>query len=571
MEAARPLDKASPWGYNARPNSAHMFPLLSHFFSRRPASSAKVGVLPLMWMMVLAGLVFMCFMASSVAADVWEAAYRVLWLGFCTVAVLIYFSVNQQGRTASLRCVALAVVVILAQLLLMLMWFSLWQRMGSKVGVGHVLLALPYLLAPTVASVLTGRQWGVFVALVASLFGMAMLPSGCPPVLIFNYLAVSFVGGVVSAALSSRVHKREQILYAGFATGAVVFIVAFVLGALQEAGLASLAGEHFDFRWFAMELVTALGVNFIVAVLINGAMPLLERIFNISTPITWLEWADMNHPVLSKLSMNAPGTFHHSLMVQRLSEAAAEAVGADVTRAGVCALYHDIGKLRNPQYFAENITDHNLSPHNDMTPEGSARVITAHVTDGVEIAQKYRLNRRIIDVIREHHGVSTAYFFYRKALDLYNEEKQRFDDGLTDTCPDEVDKSVFTYKGPIPQSRESGIVSMADAVESAVRSLHHPTEDDIRSMIEGIFKGRILDGHLQDCGLTLGEIAIMKECFFSTIRTMNHNRIAYPKPQDGDAASAVAARRQEDEKKKASSVVVVPLGKAPEVKDTVAE
>ncbi len=547
-----------------------MFPLFSHLFSRRPSPLAKVGVRPIMWMVVLAGLVLLCFMASSVAADVWEAAYRMLWLVFCSMAIAIFFSVNQQGRTASLRCVVLSTVVVLAQLLLMLGWFSLWERVGDMLGAGHVLLALPYLLAPTVASVLTGRQWGVFVALAASLLGMAVLPHGYSPELIFNYLVISLMGGVVSAALSSRVHKREQILYAGFATGAVVFVVAFSLAALQDVGLSSLAGEDFDFRWFAMELVTALGVNFIVAVLINGAMPLLERIFNISTPITWLEWADMNHPVLSKLSMNAPGTFHHSLMVQRLSEAAAEAVGADVTRAGVCALYHDIGKLRAPQYFAENITDQNLSPHNEMTPESSARVITAHVTDGVEIAQKYRLNRRIIDVIREHHGVSTAYFFYRKALDLYNEEKQRFEEGLADTCPDEVDKSVFTYKGPIPQSRESGIVSMADAVESAVRSLHHPTEDDIRSMIEGIFKGRILDGHLQDSGLTLGEIAIMKECFFSTIRTMNHNRIAYPRPQESDTAATVAARRQSEEKK-ASSVVVVPLGKVAEAKEVQAE
>ncbi len=544
-----------------------MFPSFSQLFNHR---IARVGVQPLISLVVLAGIALLCFMASSVAPGEWEAAYRMLWLLFTAAAMLVCFAVNHRGRVLSLRSVLLATVSVLAQLLLMLLWFSLWERTGSRVSLGHVLLALPYLLAPMVVSVLIGRQWGVFVALVASLCGLAMLPSGCSLVIVFNYLVISLMGGMVSASLSSRVHKREQILYAGFATGAVVFIVAFALGALQEVGLASLTGEDFDFRWFAMELVTALGVNFIVAVLINGAMPLLERLFNISTPITWLEWADMNHPVLSKLSMNAPGTFHHSLMVQRLSEAAAEAVGADVTRAGVCALYHDIGKLRAPQYFAENISDHNLSPHNDMTPESSARVITAHVTDGVEIAQKYRLNHRIIDVIREHHGVSTAYFFYRKALDLYNEEKQRFDEGLTDTCPDEVDKSVFTYKGPIPQSRESGIVSMADAVESAVRSLHHPTEDDIRSMIDGIFKGRILDGHLQDCGLTLGEIAIMKECFFNTARTMNHNRIAYPKPQERDATSAVAAQRQAEEKK-ASSVVVVPLGKAPEAKEAAAE
>ncbi len=546
-----------------------MFPFFSHFFNRKDSIFGAARVQVLLWVFTLIGLALMCFMASSVAPNLWEAAYRMLWLAFSTAVVFIFFFVNRQpGGSLSLRRVALAVVAILAQLLIMRMWFSLWESMGSKVGVAHVLLALPYMLAPTIASVLAGRQLGVFVALSASLFGMALLPSGCPPSLIYNYLVISLMGGVVSAALSSRVHKREQILYAGFTTGAVVFVVAFVLGGLQEAGLASLAGGGFDPKWFAMELVTALGINFIVAVLINGAMPLLERIFNISTPITWLEWADMNHPALGKLSMSAPGTFHHSQVVRTLAEAAAEAVGADKIRAGVCALYHDIGKIENPQYFAENIPDQNLSPHNDMTPEGSARAIIAHVEDGIELAQKYRLNRRIVDVIREHHGVSTAFFFYRKALDQYNEEKQRFEDGLSDSCPDEVDKAVFTYKGPIPQTRESGIVSMADAVESAVRSLQHPSEDDIRSMIDGIFKGRILDGHLQDCGLTLGEIATIKESFFSTIRTMNHNRIAYPKPQETGAA-AVAARREEAEKK--SSVVVVPLGKAPEEKPARAE
>ncbi len=539
-----------------------MFPYLSQIFRRRLAASA--GKYPIRWATVLAGLVLMCMLASSVAASPVEAAYRTLWLVFSTLALLVSFLVNQRGRTVGLRCVVLAVVMILFQMLLIVGWFRLADILGNVMGDGHVLLLLPYTLAPIVASVLTGRQWGVFVALASTLLGLAVFPSGCSVPFIINYLVVSLCGGMVSAALSGRVHKREQIVWSGAATGAVIFVVAYAMAALRNPGLASLAGESFDLRWFGGELFATLLLNLLVAVLINGAMPILERLFNISTPMTWLEWADMNHPVLSKLSMNAPGTFHHSLMVQRLSEAAAEAVGADVTRAGVCALYHDIGKLRAPQYFAENITDQNLSPHNEMTPEGSARIITAHVTDGVEIAQKYRLNRRIIDVIREHHGVSTAYFFYRKALDFYNEEKQRFDEGLTDTCPDEVNKADFSYKGPIPQTRESGIVSMADAVESAVRSLHHPTEEDICSMIEGIFKGRILDGHLQDCGLTLGEIAAMKESFFSTIRTMNHNRIAYPKPQEADTAAAVAARREEEEKKKPSSVVVVPLGKAPE-------
>lgn len=166
------------------------------------------------------------------------------------------------------------------------------------------------------------------------------------------------------------------------------------------------------------------------------------------------------------------------------------------------------------------------------------------MTDGVELARAHGLNRRIIDVIREHHGTSTAYFFYRKAMDQYKEEKEKFDEGQIDTCPDEVDVSQFTYKGPIPRTRESGIVSLADAVESATRSLVNPTEDEIRDMIAGIFKSRILEGQLTDSDLTLGDLEKLKESFFTTIRTMHHSRIAYPK-QEQDPAARLQDRRKQ--------------------------
>ncbi len=536
-----------------------MFPFLSQLFHRQAAhapSAVSPGSLQLMLLSVLVGVGVLCFMASSIATDAADATYRMAWLVLSALACMILCCANCPPRKASLRRVVLVVSAVVLQMLAMRGIFSLWRAVDLDGSAVQLLLVMPYMLAPTVASVLVGRRLGVLVAVCASLFGMSMLPPAFTLEEMSNYVVLSLLAGGVSAALASRVHKREQILYAGFASGAVVFVAAFALGSLGEAGFVSMR-NGFDIRWFAIELIAALGLNFLLAVILNGSMPLLERVFNISTPITWLEWADMNHPVLKKLSMAAPGTFHHSLMVQRLAEAGAEAIGADVTRAGVCALYHDVGKLRNPQYFSENIGNQSLSPHNELTPEGSARVITAHVTDGVEIAQKYRLNRRIVDVIREHHGVSTAYFFYRKALDQYNEAKQRFEDGLTDTCPGEVDKSIFTYKGPIPQTRESGIVSLADAVESATRSLQHPSEEDIRSMIDGIVKGRILDGHLQDCDLTLGDIARLKESFFSTIRTMGHSRIAYPRPAPLDPSAALVEQRQQEEKKGAA--VAIPL------------
>lgn len=507
----------------------------------------------MMLSIALLGLVGMCFIACSVADSVSNAAFRVIWLVLTSLGLLLLACMSRLPLQLTVRRMLLLVSMIVAQLLVTTGMCSLCGVVPGFNLQGQVLLWLPYALAPTILAVMIGRRLGAFTALCCTIFGVTMFPEGTDSAIILNYSAVCFVTGTVCALVSGRVHKREQILRAGFVASAIAFASVYLLLGLDSAGAPGtipLRGFHNGFQvgGFALELAVTVGVNFVLAALIGGMMPALERLFNISTPITWLEWADMNHPLLKKLQIAAPGTFHHSLVVQRLSEAGAEAIGADVTRAGVCGLYHDVGKIANPQYFAENMADPNNSPHAELTPEASARIITGHVTEGVEMAEEYGLNNRIINVIREHHGVSTAYFFYRKALDHYEEEKAKFEEGLIDNCPEEVDKSIFTYKGPIPQTRESGIVSMADAVESATRSLQHPTEEDIRNMINGIFKGRILDGHLQDCGLTLGEIEKLKESFFATIRTMHHNRIAYPKPKADDATAAVIEMRKAEPK-----------------------
>lgn len=499
----------------------------------------------------LLGVVGLCLLAYWVSTDVLDAVYRSVRLLLVSLAVLLLGYVFRLHQLFNIRRVLLLVSCVWVQLLLMMAINSLCDSVPGYNAPGQALLWLPYMLAPTVLAVMVDRRCGVYAAFACTMCGMPLFPKDMPPLLLMNYTIVSLVVGTICAQMAGNVHRREQILRTGLTACLVVLLTLFALMCLQweeahkDVQLATLR-NGFHFGAFAAEAGVCLAVNFILAALIGGTMPALERLFNISTPITWLEWADMNHPLLKKLQISAPGTFHHSLVVQRLAEAGAEAIGADVTRAGVCGLYHDIGKIENPQYFAENIGDLNATPHANLTPEASARIITGHVTAGVELAQKAGLNRRIVDVISEHHGVSTAYFFYRQALDKYEEELLKFEEGLIDTCPEEVNKADFTYKGPIPQTRESGIVSMADAVESATRSLQHPTEDDIRSMIDGIFKGRILDGHLQDCDLTLGEIAKLKESFFATVRTMHHNRIAYPKPQADDATAALVEIRKEE-------------------------
>ena len=520
-----------------------------------PGSRIKGGT-SIMLGVSLVGLLGLCFIAGSVASDVSNASFRICWIVLTFLGLLLLAYMSRLTLQLTVRRSLLLVCMIVAQMLIMTGVCSLKGMVPGYSMQGQMLLWLPYALAPTVLAVMIGRRLGAFTALCCTIFGIALFPAKTDSSIILNYSAVCFLTGTVCALVSGRVHKREQILRAGFVASAIAFASVYLLVGLEVAGTGesvSLRGLKggFTLSSFAVELSVTVGVNFILAALIGGMMPALERLFNISTPITWLEWADMNHPLLKKLQIVAPGTFHHSLVVQRLSEAGAEAIGADVTRAGVCGLYHDIGKLVNPQYFAENIADQTNSPHADLTPEASARIITGHVTEGVALAEAHGLNNRIVNVIREHHGVSSAYFFYRKALDHYEEEKSKFEEGLIDTCPAEVDKAIFTYKGPIPQTRESGIVSMADAVESATRSLQHPTEEDIRNMINGIFKGRILDGHLQDCGLTLGEIEQLKESFFATIRTMHHNRIAYPKPKADDATAAVIELRKADNKQDA--------------------
>lgn len=510
-----------------------------------------------MLIVAVAGIIALCYLVAHPVQEQGEMAYRTTWLVLAGAALGIAYFVGHNRKELDVRRSILLMLLILSQIAINNALGVLRDVLPGDFTYGQMLLVLPYALAPSITAIMLGRHLGVFVAMCTSMFGVTLMPPDCSAVIMADYLVISMLAGFLGAILCDRVRKREHILYSGFAVGGAVFVSAVALGCFRPNGLAGIR-DGFDLSYFALECLVTLGMGFLVAVFVGGLMPLLEKLFNISTHSTWLEWADMNHPVLRKLQIAAPGTFHHCLCVQRLAEAAAEAIGADATRAGVCALYHDIGKLRHPEYFSENIPDQTNSPHNNLSPEASGRIIIQHVEDGVKLAREYKLNSRIISVIREHHGTSTAYFFHRKASDRYEEERKKFDDGLTDTCPEEVDIANFTYKGPVPQTRESGIVSMADAVESAVRSLRNPTEDEIRDMINGIFKGRILDGHLQDCQLTLGDIAKMKEAFFTTLRTMNHNRIAYPKPKEQEVSDLVAQERHKKEDNSSEGTAETP-------------
>jgi cyclic-di-AMP phosphodiesterase PgpH len=385
--------------------------------------------------------------------------------------------------------------------------------------------AIPFALAPMLHGVLLGRAVSSFSAIFVTLIGCLLIPN--PDIL--AYLILSLVGGMTSALLAFEIRKRLQLLQSGIYVGAVTLFTGMMLGLLDiSACFGPNAMEHL--QALTSGSITAFGTAIVTALLISGLLPIFEGAFHLTTDISWLELSDLNHRLLRRMQLEAPGTFHHSLVVAALSEAAAEKIGANAPMCRVCSYFHDVGKLNKPNYFIENQQDGAENPHDSLTPTMSSLIILAHVKDGIDLAVKNKLNPRIIDVIQEHHGDSLVYFFYRRAQEQKKAELEKIDRRLEN--PEDlpmVEEKNFRYPGPRPTSRESGIIALADTVESASRSLKKPTPLKIRTLVDDLVRAKINDGQLDDCPLTLRELALVKESFTSTLRSMLHSRIDYPK------------------------------------------
>ncbi len=398
------------------------------------------------------------------------------------------------------------------------------------------LLLIPFALAPMVHSVLLGRRAGTFSAIFVSISGTLLVPSSEMVI----YLILSLAVCMAVVMLAGRVRKRAQLLRAGIYSGGISLVFALIYGRfLNSDGV--LAQEQIISDGLMCFL--AFGVGFFTALVIGGLLPVLEGMFSITTNISWLELCDLNHPLLKKMQLDAPGTFHHSLVMAALAEAAAESIGANAVLCRACAYFHDIGKLKKPEYFIENQADGVENPHQALTPTMSALIIIAHVKDGVDLAMKHKLNPRIIDAILEHHGDSLVMYFYQKCQQLKALEEGKVDQGLenAEDLP-QVDEENFRYPGPRPRSRETGILSLADAIESASRTLKKPNPARIRALVDDIVRARLADGQLDDCPLSMRELTKIRESFASTLRSMMHSRISYTKSEDGTERKPVGSR-----------------------------
>jgi putative nucleotidyltransferase with HDIG domain len=403
-----------------------------------------------------------------------------------------------------------------------------WIVWANDLPADYRFLLIPFALVPMTHAILLGRGPGTFSAIYVSLLGCLVVQ----PESVMSYLVVSLVAGLTAVQVVHNARQRGRLMRAGFYVGGVVLLLCWILGHIEIEAMGGVP-VLVDIQRFGLASLAAFVTGVITAMVVSGVLPVLESIFQITTEISWLELSDLNHRLLRRMQLEAPGTFHHSLVVAALAESAAESIGASAATARVCSYFHDIGKLVKPLYFIENQGDLEENPHDSLTPTMSALIIIAHVKDGVDLALKHKLNPRIIDVIREHHGDSLVYFFYRKAQEQRKADLEKVSKGLED--PDDlpkIDEKSFRYPGPRPRTRESGIVSLADAVESASRSLQKPTPAKIKALIDEIVQTRIAEGQLDQCQLTLAELAVVKECFGKTLRSMVHSRIDYPKDEE---------------------------------------
>jgi putative nucleotidyltransferase with HDIG domain len=315
---------------------------------------------------------------------------------------------------------------------------------------------------------------------------------------------LAVLNSIAGVVLLKKMQQRNDILYSSIYIAIINLAMYLSMGFLLSNSIIDV------FKRAGMVSVASL----IAGVLTIGFLPFFESFFDIVTTVKLLELSNPNHPLLKRLLLEAPGTYHHSVMVANLSEVAAEKVGANPVIARVSSYYHDIGKIKRPYFFKENQFG-NDNPHDKITPNLSTLIIISHLKDGLELAKEYKIPKVIQDVIRQHHGTTLVKYFY---VTMKNSSEN----------PDDIKEEDFRYIGPNPESKESAIIMLADSVEAAVRSIQNSTKGKIEEMVNTIIKSRLNDGQLDNCDLTLKDLEKIRKAFLKVLSGIYHERIEYP-------------------------------------------
>jgi putative nucleotidyltransferase with HDIG domain len=361
----------------------------------------------------------------------------------------------------------------------------------------------PAALGGMLIKLLIDEKLAILTTIIMAICGSVVFNEGIAGT--FNFSAGIFIllSSLAAILYLSNHNQRSKILQCG-SFSAIMNLVTIV-------AILLLSNGHYSGLGYAYYLVTAIVSGLLSAVLTIGLLPFFEATFGILSTIKLIELSNPNHPLLRKILTEAPGTYHHSLMVANLAESACEAIGANGLIARVGCYYHDIGKTRRPNFFIEN--QMNLeNPHDRLAPEKSAQIIISHVLDGVNILKSYRIPKEIIEIAEQHHGTTVLKYFYHRAVQEGKEMKEE----------------EFRYPGPKAQTKESAIVGIADSVEAAVRSLKQPTPEQIENLVKKIIGDRLQDGQLNECDLTLKEVETIYQTLCESVKGIFHSRIEYP-------------------------------------------
>jgi len=355
---------------------------------------------------------------------------------------------------------------------------------------------VPFASVPVVILVFFDSRTAIFSLLVT------VLISSLVAVFPYQFIFMELTAGLLAAFSIHRLSQRSQLLRTAAFTFLAYCLTYFVSSLITDGNLDN----------FAWRMIGIFAINSVILSFAYIMILIVEKIFGFTSTVTLVELSDINSPLLRRLAEEAPGTFQHSMQVSTLASEAARAIGADTQLVRTGALYHDIGKLESPIFFTEN--QHGINPHTGLNPETSAQKIISHVTAGLQIAAKENLPEVIRSFITEHHGKSMARYFYNTAVNQSSEA--------------EVDKSRFTYPGPNPQSKETAILMMADAVEAASRSLQDYSRESINNLVDRIVNGQQAEGLFRDSPISYRDVETVKDTFKKRLATIYHSRVAYP-------------------------------------------
>lgn len=432
--------------------------------------------------------------------------------------------------TASKMPIAGLAILIVLQMSFLYVLFARWEENGQKkrnsllvttivysltiilmkitsiiAGNFDVMVAyiFPTALATMLIRLLANERVAILVTVMTGASAGVIFQQGYSSVLQMDIALYIIFGGFASLFFMHSMEKRAHILQAcGVVSIVNLCFISFYLLTTQSG---------YVFSELAFYIGAGILSGFISGALTMGLLPFLESAFGLLSTMRLIELSNPNHPLLKKLLIETPGTYHHSVMVANLAEAACEAVGADGLLARVACYYHDVGKTKRPNFFIENQMS-GINPHDAMEPEKSAQVIISHTTDGAALLEKHKMPQEIIDIALQHHGTSLIKFFLHKA----KEEGK------------ELDEVNFRYPGPKPRTKEAAVISIADSVEAAVRSMKEPNVEKIKSLVRSIIKDRISDNQFDECDISIKELKTVEKVLCETLNGIFHSRIEYP-------------------------------------------